>query len=309
MRRSLTQGANRDRRLVKPNRMLRPRLRLSSRALGPGCGTIESRDKRPLILNSRRLGPPGPGAMVCIHGVTHHGGVFELFAKYLQTEHQVLSLDLRGHGASGREPPWDTETQASDVLETLDSLGIKRVTLVGHSFGARVAASVADRSTQQIEDLILLDPALEIPGAYALASAEIDRLDWTFASVESAVTALMSAKGAVDLPRDVVTAFAEGDLAPGLDGRLRFSYSPSAAVVSWSEMARPAPPIADARTLIVRPIASHIDGKPLDRRYRTGLGSQLTIATVPRGHNLLWEAPLESATVVSEFLRSPQEYG
>jgi lipase len=241
--------------------------------------------------------------MVCIHGVTQHGGVFESFGRQSDADHKVIALDLRGHGASEREPPWDTETHVDDTLETIDALGIDRASFVGHSFGARVTATIAARAPERVEQLVLLDPAFEIQPEYALASAEIDRLDWTFISVDSAVNALMSTKSTVDVSRDIVSAFAADDLTPSPDGRLRFSYSPSAVVVSWSEMTLPPPPIAEIRTLLVRPAASHIDGREQDRRYRKELGPLLTMAAVPKGHNVLWESPIETAAAVRTFLK------
>jgi pimeloyl-ACP methyl ester carboxylesterase len=217
-------------------------------------------------------------------------------------DHPVISFDLRGHGASQHEPPWNTETQVGDLLETIESLSIDRALWIGHSFGARLAAALAVRAPDDVEGLILLDPALEIPPPYALASAEIERRDWTFESVDSAVNALMSARSTVDVPRETVAAFAAGDLVRAPDGRLRFSHSPAAVVAMWGEMALPPPPIADVPTLIVRPAASHIDGRPQDGRYRQELGSLLTITAVPKGHNVLWESPAETAAAIDSFL-------
>lgn len=256
-----------------------------------------------MLLHTRQITSRGNQAIICIHGVTQHGGVFESLGDRLIGDYSVISIDLRGHGASGREPPWDTETHASDVLETINALGVDRATWVGHSFGARVAATIAARVPEQTERVVLLDPAFEIPPEYALASAEIDRLDWPFVSIDSAVEALISSKSTVDVPRDTVTAFAADDLQTGPDGRLRFTYSPSAAVVIWSEMVLPSPAIAKVPTLLVRPAASHIDGRNQDRRYRAALSSLLTMAAVPKGHNVLWESPVEVAAIMSDFLQ------
>ena len=57
----------------------------------------------------------------------------------------------------------------------------------------------------------------------------------------------------VAAPRQVVEAFVADDVRKGPDGRFRFSFSPSAVVVAWSEMVLPAPPIAPLPTLIIRP--------------------------------------------------------
>jgi lipase len=256
-----------------------------------------------MLLHHHRWGPPAAEAIVCVHGLTQHGGIYERLAGELVAEgRSVVALDLRGHGASGTEPPWDVQTHVDDVLETVRELGVEQAVWLGHSFGGRVVATLAARAPDVVEGLVLLDPGLEIPADYALRSAEIDRMDWNFASVDGAVNALLSAESSVAAPREVVAAFVREDLRPGADGRLRFGFNPCAAVVAWSEMARPAPPVAQVPTLLVRPIVPLLDARPHDRRYREELGSLLTLVAVPNGHNVLWEAPEETAAAVKAFL-------
>jgi pimeloyl-ACP methyl ester carboxylesterase len=254
-------------------------------------------------LHTRRWGPPGPDAVVCIHGLTQHGGVYEELGKRLAADgRSVVALDLRGHGSSLREPPWDIATHVDDVLETLDELGIERVTWIGHSFGGRIVAEAALRAPERTDRLVMLDPGLEIPADWALRSAEIDRLDWSFASVEGAVNALMAGESVIAAPEATVAAYVRDDLQRGPDGRLRFSACPSATVVAWSEMTRPAPEIAQLPTLVVRAAVPLTDGRAQDLRYRKALGSLLTLVAVPNGHNVLWESPAETFAAIEGFL-------
>lgn len=256
-----------------------------------------------MLLKTRRWGPTAAHSVVCIHGVSQHGGVFaELGERLAAAGHSVLAVDLRGHGDSGRLPPWNTEAHVADLLETLDELELERVTLVGHSFGGRLTAALAAVAPERTQRLVLLDPALEIPAEAALRGAEIERLDWSFAGLDGAVNAVLSAEQVVASPRATVMAYAEDDLREGPDGRLRFSFCPSAVVVAWSEMALPAPPIAPLPTLVVRPTTSLFDGGVQTLRYKETLGELLTTATVPNGHNMLWEAPAETIAAIEEFL-------
>lgn len=258
-----------------------------------------------MVLSSRRWGDPAPEAVVCVHGVAQHGGIFaELAGRLAAAGHFVVAVDLRGHGDSTRLPAWHTGAHVADLLETLEALGITRATWVGHSFGGRLVATVAAQDQKLARRLVLLDPALEVPAEAALRGAEIERLDWSFASVEGAVNAVLSAEQVVAAPRATVVAYAEEDLRKGPDGRLRFSFCPSAAVVAWSEMARPAPPIAKLPTLAVRPAVSLFGGEVQATRYREELGDLLNVATVPNGHNVLWESPVETTAAVEKFLSS-----
>ncbi len=254
-------------------------------------------------LHTRSWGGDRAETVVCVHGLTQHGGIFEGLGRRLAEDgRRVVSVDLRGHGDSGREPPWTTGTHVADLLETADALGIESATWIGHSFGGRMIAALADFAPERVEGLVLLDPGLEVPADYALKSAEMDRLDWSFASMDGAVNALLSSDSIVAAPKEVVRAYVADDVRPGPDGRLRFRYSPSAVVAAWSELALTPPRVADVPTLLVRPVTSAIHSRADDRRYREALGSRLTMAAVPNGHNVLWESPAETEAAILGFL-------
>lgn len=255
-------------------------------------------------LSTRSWGPRGANeTVVCLHGVGQHGGIFEALAQRLIVRGlRVVALDLRGHGDSGREPPWDIDQHVLDLMETAASLEIESANWLGHSFGGLLSAAVAAADPKMVDRLVLLDPGIEVDPAYALKSAEMDRLDWSFATPEGAVNALLSSDTVIAAPRAVVTDYVAGDLQQGSDGRYRFRHSPGAAVVAWSESAKPAPPVARVPTLLVRPVTSAVHSRQQDSRYRSELGPMLSMAAVPHGHNVLWESPEETCSHVSKFL-------
>lgn len=259
-----------------------------------------------MILKTRRWGADGSSDVVCVHGVAQHGGVFEELGKRLAAAgHAVTAIDLRGHGESGREPPWNRGTHVDDLLETVDSLGIESAIWIGHSFGGMLAAEVAARVPDRTSRLALLDPGLGVPPARALRSAEIERLDWSFATVDGVVNALLSNEAIVASPRETVAAFVRDDVAKGPDGRYRLSFCPSTVVTAWSEMVLPPPPIAPVPTLLVRAEVGLYDGSAQGRRYAEELGDLLTVAEVPNGHNMLWESPRETIGAIERFLAPP----
>src|ERR1700761_4687087 len=98
------------------------------------------------VLHTRCWGRSGGDPVVCVHGIGQHGGIFEEMALRLaELDHRVVSVDLRGHGNSDREPPWNTDTHVDDLLQTADSLDVGAATWIGHSFGGRLIATLADR--------------------------------------------------------------------------------------------------------------------------------------------------------------------
>jgi pimeloyl-ACP methyl ester carboxylesterase len=254
-------------------------------------------------LNTHRWGPIDESAIVCIHGVAQHGLIFkELGERLARSGHSVLAVDLRGHGESGNEPPWNLGTHISDVEETVSELGIEWITWLGHSFGGLVAAGLATEAAECTQGVVLLDPGLSVPPERALRSAEIERLDWSFATVDGAINALLSNDTIVASPREVVAAFVKDDVRKGPDGRFRFSFCASAVVVAWSEMTLDPPPVARVPTLYAVAEKPLFDGSRQQRRYEEELGELLTKVAVPNGHNVLWESPAETMEAIEQFL-------
>ena len=68
----------------------------------------------------------------------------------LATHGRVLRVDLRGHGRTGGHTGLDAPSQAAAVVGVLDSLGIDRVTAVGHSYGADVALALGRRAAKVV---------------------------------------------------------------------------------------------------------------------------------------------------------------
>ncbi len=110
-------------------------------------------------LHVHEWGDRGSPTLVCLHGVTTHGRRFRKLAEERWADRfHVLAPDLRGHGESGYEPPWDIETHVADLIETVGEAG----TWVGHSFGGRLVLEVAKRQPELVARAVLLDPAIQI---------------------------------------------------------------------------------------------------------------------------------------------------
>src|SRR5690606_7815133 len=85
----------------------------------------------------------GP-AVVMIHGfggsLEHWAGV----APLLTAAHRVITVDLKGFGWTSRpEGDYSPAAQARLVWGVLDKLGVRDVAIVGHSWGASIALSMA----------------------------------------------------------------------------------------------------------------------------------------------------------------------
>jgi len=75
----------------------------------------------------------------------------------------VVSLDLAGHGESGRNRSnWTMESFGDDVAAVVHKAGLKKVILVGHSMGGNVVVEAARRLKKETVGVILVDTLLDV---------------------------------------------------------------------------------------------------------------------------------------------------
>ncbi len=259
-----------------------------------------------MTLRSHEWGDRGLPVVVCLHGITSHGGHFAKLAERLAGGFHVVALDLRGHGGSDYEPPWNLEQHVEDVLDTLQELELARVPvrLLGHSFGGRIGFEVAAAAPEVVERLVLLDPALLISGNAALNGAEAARLDRSYASFEEAIDRRYEESRLTRAPRELLVEELRHHLVEHRDGRFRYRYLQSAVVAAYGEMSREPPPFELVRvpTLVVLGEDSYIPYDHLLEAHTAVLGDELEVVRVPGGHSVLWDALEETVAAVEVFL-------
>jgi pimeloyl-ACP methyl ester carboxylesterase len=100
--------------------------------------------------------------VVMIHGVTGNLAIWHLeIVPTLMGEFRLTTYDLRGHGYSDMPPNgYTTADLAGDLALLLDRLDLRRVHLVGHSYGADVALHFAILHPERVDRLVLVEPAI-----------------------------------------------------------------------------------------------------------------------------------------------------
>jgi lipase len=251
-------------------------------------------------LHVHEWGDPDAPPLVCLHGVTAHGRRFRKLAEErLASCFHVLAPDLRGHGRSAWEPPWNFAQLLDDVVETVGVRG----TWLGHSLGGRLVLDLIARSRGLVDRAVLLDPAIQLLPNVALDLAEQQRQDTSYASVEEAIEArrLISALTPVGFLEEEM----EEHLRRSPDGRLRFRYCRAAAVTVYGELSTPPP---SPETLRVPTLVVHAREFGLVRdnqleALRAAPGPVEAVA-VPGGHVVYWDAYEETADAIDAFLGS-----
>ncbi len=114
---------------------------------------------------SRRGQAPGDAdrSVVLVHGITESAPVWEPITQRLAGEADVVLLDLRGHGASGRAERYDLEAMAGDVVAVMAAAGVDRPHLVGHSLGGAVVSAVG--AAAPVASVVNVDQSLQL-GAF-----------------------------------------------------------------------------------------------------------------------------------------------
>jgi pimeloyl-ACP methyl ester carboxylesterase len=133
----------------------------------------------------------GP-ALVLVHGITDSHRAWDPLLPDLATDHQVIAVDLRGHGESARRPPYEPITLANDVRAVVDNVGVDDPMLVGHSLGGVVVSAYA--AFHPTRKVMNIDQALELSGFKdALASVEpmLRGTDAEFQAVMSSLTDML----------------------------------------------------------------------------------------------------------------------
>ncbi|MEG4329567.1 alpha/beta fold hydrolase [Microcoleus sp. herbarium5] len=228
-----------------------------------------------------------PLPVVFVHGMAVSASIWEAQLAHVARTRRAIALDVRGHGDSA--PPEDGNyapaSCVADVLAVLDGLGLDRVAIVGHSFGAFIALATAATAPHRIAQLMLADP----PGDFTKVPADVYELivsfqralemeDWR-AAVETSFNEALT--GSRAQTRDRILACLAATPRDCLRGMYRGMFAFEAVDALDRYLAAPGTPahaiIAPSNTF---PFSLHI------------LRPTLTTTTIPdTGHWLMLDAP------------------
>src|SRR5215475_11838048 len=157
--------------------------------------------------------------VVILHGLLGSADNWRLMRRRLGAHYQVFAVDLRNHGRSPHSNILDYDVMAADVREFMEQQPLRRIILLGHSMGGKVAMQFAIEYSEQVDRLIVVDIA---PKAYepsqryllqALRSLDLSRYK-SFADVDVAL--------APEVASESLRQFLIKNLARDENGRLRW---------------------------------------------------------------------------------------
>jgi len=119
-------------------------------------------------------GPAGAAPVLLLHGFPQRSLMWDLVTPALRAAgRRVLALDQRGYspGATPADPAaYRMRHCVADVVGLLDALGLDRVDLVGHDWGALVGWQVAVRQPDRVRTLTAASVPHPVPFVAAMTS-------------------------------------------------------------------------------------------------------------------------------------------
>src|SRR5467141_134054 len=95
--------------------------------------------------------------LILLHGGLGSGEMFGPVLPLLAERHQVVAVDLQGHGRTADiERPIDVRLMAGDIAALIDHLELARPDVVGYSLGGGVALQTAAQYPAKVRRLVLV---------------------------------------------------------------------------------------------------------------------------------------------------------
>ncbi len=125
---------------------------------------VKSSDGTLIAYESLGAGSP---ALVFVHGWSCDRTYWSEQTEFFAADHQVVLVDLAGHGDSGRgRNDWTIPAYAQDIKAVVDDLGLGQVVLIGHSMAGSVIAEAGALMSDQVVGLIGVDTLHDIEETY-----------------------------------------------------------------------------------------------------------------------------------------------
>jgi esterase len=239
--------------------------------------------------------------LVILHGLLGSADNWRSMSRRLGAHYKVFAIDLRNHGRSPHSDIFDYDVMTADLREFMEQQALRRIMLLGHSMGGKVAMQFAIDYSEQVDRLVIVDitpKPYELSQRYllkALRSLDLTRYK-SFADVDAALAANVSG--------DSLRQFLLKNLARDENGRLRWRIHLEAIYRNYDKLARGLAPVRtfDKPTLFIRGGRSNYiedDDAALIRQ----MFPQAEISTLAEaGHWVHVDAPEEFFQTVLNFL-------
>lgn len=227
-------------------------------------------------------------------------------------QHQVGALtgwkriapDLRGFGLSDSpDLGYSIATYADDLAALLDTLGIDRAVICGHSLGGYVAFELARRYRDRIRALVLLGTRADADSAETRKSRDAAMAlakEQGAAAIAAQMLAGLLAPGALQALPEVaarIRSTMESTPVSGILGAL-------GAMRDRPDSTPLLPSLSEVPTLVVVGDQDQLTPPPLSRKIAESVPGAVLSSIANAGHLPAVEQPIATTRVLAEFLES-----
>ena len=247
---------------------------------------------------SRPFEGDGRPVVVFLHGAGMDHTIWTMPARYFARHgFDVLAPDLPGHGLSRGTPLATIDAMATWLDGLLNTLGVPRAAVVGHSMGSLIAYTFALARGDAVTALVLLGTSVPMPVSAALLDAAADN---DHAAYEMANTWSHSTRGSLG-----------GNPVPGLyvlEGGLRLMERCRPGVfhadlLACHRFAPPAARPAGVPITVVVGTADRMTPENAGRSLAAALEEGTVVKSLPgSGHSMLSEQPNQVLDILIEAL-------
>jgi pimeloyl-ACP methyl ester carboxylesterase len=120
---------------------------------------MSSIDRRGVAIHYEVHGDGGGTAVLLSHGYCATSHMYESTVAVLSTSRRCITWDIRGHGRSDYPDDADqysVELSVGDMLAILDSEGVDRAVLIGHSMGGYLSLELQRSHPERVAALVLV---------------------------------------------------------------------------------------------------------------------------------------------------------
>ncbi len=140
----------------------------------PGAGAYAAVNGLDLYYETHGSGRP----LVLLHGGLGSGEMFGPVLPLLAAEHQVVLVDLQGHGRTADvDRPIDVRLMAGDIAALIDHLGLDHPDVMGYSVGGGVALHTAVQFPEKVGRLVTVSAYIRSDAVYEDVRAQQGQLD------------------------------------------------------------------------------------------------------------------------------------
>lgn len=102
--------------------------------------------------------PNADQTVLVVHGWGASIAAIKPVINSLKHKYRVISLELPGHGSSDKPSEvFGTKDFSDIIIKFIDSMNLKDIYYIGHSYGGKCAIEIASRNDNPIKKLVLVD--------------------------------------------------------------------------------------------------------------------------------------------------------